>query len=165
MSFPGDLLPGMSTERIKLDCFMQIHGGRLYGIKNIDHMLYETFILPKGLKPSVARPSLTFQLSNLKSRCIASKCFQAGESAGCRSKPSLVRPSSCHLMSGAVLEDMNSLWSLLFKGKWWTTFWGTLWTRLPSSPTLSLFHLLVWHTRHDVACAYCYLNSMQSYIF
>jgi hypothetical protein len=35
----------------------------LYGTTNTGHILYEWFMLPNGLKPSVARPSLRFLAS------------------------------------------------------------------------------------------------------
>ena len=39
ISFPSEVGPGINNDSIKEDLFMHIHGGRLYGIKMIGHVL------------------------------------------------------------------------------------------------------------------------------
>src|SRR6266508_2882948 len=77
--------------------------------------------------------------------CLESKCFKAGESAGCLRNPSRVRPSSCHLQSVALFDDMNSRCSLLLIGKYRRTFLGTLCTCLPSGFFFTDFQREVLH--------------------
>ena len=60
MSFPSAVGPGISSDNMKNVCFIHIQGGKLYGIRTTDHMLYEIDIFPKGLNPSLAKPGLTF---------------------------------------------------------------------------------------------------------
>ena len=75
ISFPGNYRPGISRPMMMLDCSTHSHGGKLYGIRNTGHMLYEELILPNGLKPSVARPSLMFLASSAKPAIISVKVF------------------------------------------------------------------------------------------
>src|SRR6185369_14691236 len=59
-SFTGHVGPRISRAIMKFDSCMHTQGGRLYGTTNTGHMLYFVFFSEKGLKPSVARPSLRF---------------------------------------------------------------------------------------------------------
>jgi hypothetical protein len=79
-------------------CFMHIQGGKLYGTSITGQVLCEMLMFPNGLNPSEVRPSLTFLLSAENSGCKRSNDFHASPSAGCLNTPSLVRPSTCHLM-------------------------------------------------------------------
>ena len=59
------------------DCFIHIQGGKLYGISITSQVLLDVLILPNRLNPSEVRPSLTFLLSDEKSRCKSSNDFHA----------------------------------------------------------------------------------------
>ena len=63
----------------------------------------------KGLKPSLANPSLTLRDSKPKDGYTSSKASYALQSAGYLNTPSFVRPMACHLMCSAVFEDINNL--------------------------------------------------------
>ena len=75
ISIPGPFGPGISKDNKRLDCFMHIHGGRLYGIKITGHMLYELLIEPKKLKSSEASPSLILRGSEEKFGYFSSKLY------------------------------------------------------------------------------------------
>ena len=98
MSFSSAVGPGISSDNIKNVCFIHIKGGKLYGIRTTGHMLYEIDIFPKGLNPSLAKPSLTFQGSCANEGCTLSKFFQAKVSPGCLIISPLMQPSTCHFM-------------------------------------------------------------------
>ena len=59
ISFPREVGLGINNDSMKLDLFMHIHGGRLYGIKMIGHVLYLVLMFPYRLNPSTANPILT----------------------------------------------------------------------------------------------------------
>jgi len=97
---------------------MYLQGGKLYGIKTTGHTLYELLIFPNGLKPSLARPSLTLRESAAKYGYYESKFFQAIESVGCLIFPSSLKGLSlCHLISLAVLDVTYNCCNLGAKGK------------------------------------------------
>ena len=75
MSFPGAVGLGISSDNMKNVCVIHIQGGKLYGIRTTGHMLYEIDIFPKGLNPSLAKPSLTFRGSSANEGCTISKFF------------------------------------------------------------------------------------------
>ena len=73
MSFPGAVGLGISSDNMKNVCFIHIHGGKLYEIRTTSHMLYEIDIFLKGLNPSLAKPSLHFEvLVQMKGVCYRS---------------------------------------------------------------------------------------------
>ncbi|CAN0847946.1 hypothetical protein LINGRAHAP2_LOCUS5254, partial [Linum grandiflorum] len=83
ISFPGVFFPGtMLDKSIPVD-FIHSHGGVLYGIRMIGQVLWLLLILPNGLKPSVASPSLRLRGSAAKSGNFKSKVFHASPSRGC----------------------------------------------------------------------------------
>ena len=98
MSFPSAVGPGISSDNMKNVCFIHIQGGKFYGIRTTSHMLYEIDIFPKGLNPSLAKPSLTFRGSYANEGCTLSKFFQVKESIGCLIILPLMQPSTCHFM-------------------------------------------------------------------
>ena len=98
MSFPGAVGPGIRSDNMKNVCFIHIQGCKLYGIRTTGHMLYEIYIFPKGLNPSLAKPSLEFQGSCANEGCTLSKFFQAKESTGCLIISPLMQLSTCHFM-------------------------------------------------------------------
>jgi len=100
-SLPGDFGPGMSNAMMQLDESVHDHGGRLYTLTSTGHMLYVVFMFPKGLKPSVAKPSLKFLASPAKLGYTLSKCFQASPSTGWLiSFSTETRLSLCHRVDG-----------------------------------------------------------------
>jgi hypothetical protein len=76
-SVDGELDPGINKAIMKFDSSMHTHGGMLYGTTNSGHILYELVMLPNGLKPSIARPSLRFLASFANFGQVLSKCFYA----------------------------------------------------------------------------------------
>jgi hypothetical protein len=62
-SFDRELSLGNNKAIMKFDSAMHTHGGMLYSRTNTGHILYQLFMLPNGLKPAVARPSLRFLAS------------------------------------------------------------------------------------------------------
>jgi hypothetical protein len=89
-SFDGELSPGINESIMKFDSSMHTHGGLLYGTKNTGHILYELFMLPNGLKPSVARPSLRFLASFANSFQLLLNYYHASPSVGWLSSFSLI---------------------------------------------------------------------------
>jgi hypothetical protein len=145
---------------------MHIQGGKLYGTSITGQVLWNVLILPNGLNQSKVWPSLTFLLSDEKSRCKLSNDFHAWSSAGCLNTPSFVRPSACHLILCAVCCDMNNLCNLGINGNHRNPFAGRFllvdigW---PSSSKLtSSFHLDCPHLRHDSKSLLSFQNSIQS---
>ena len=61
---------------MKNDCFIHIHGGKLYGMRTTSHVLWAIDILLNGLKPSQANPSLTLRCSNANVGFKESNLFQ-----------------------------------------------------------------------------------------
>jgi len=143
ISFPRHSQPGISRPMIKLDCSTHSHGGKLYGIRNTSHMLYEELILPNGLKPSVARPSLMFLASSTNHPYFLSKSFHASPSAGWLSSFSTgFLFNLCHCTSSAVLLEEKILFSLGINGKCHKTFSGIFFLASLS------FHLDALQTGH-----------------
>ena len=66
MFIPGAFSPGMIMDRMIEDCFIQSHGGRLYGIKSTGQVLCVVLITQKGLNPSIASPNWTLRGSEAK---------------------------------------------------------------------------------------------------
>jgi hypothetical protein len=97
---------------------MHTQGGRLSGIRITGQML----IFSNGLNPPVANAKLIFLGSSLNLQCVKSKCFYAGESAGCLNFASLVLSLQCRVIYGAGLEHMKSLLTLGFSLKCLITF-------------------------------------------
>jgi len=83
MSFPRALGLGINVDIMKLGSFIHLQSGKLYEIKTTGHTLYELLIFPNGLKPSLARPSLTLREFTAKYGYYESKFFQATESTRC----------------------------------------------------------------------------------
>jgi hypothetical protein len=81
-SFDGELDPGINKAIMKFDSSMHTHGGMLYNTANTDHILYELFMLPNGLKPSVARPSIRFLAPSANFGQLLLNSFHASPSAG-----------------------------------------------------------------------------------
>jgi hypothetical protein len=79
-------------------CFMHIQGGKLYGTSITGQVLWDVLILLKGLHPSKVRPSLTFLLSDEKSKYKLSNDFHVSPSTECLNTPSFVGPYACHLI-------------------------------------------------------------------
>ena len=63
---PDPFSPSIRTERINKDCFIDIHGGKLYSIRITDQVLWAIDIDLNGLNPSAAKSSLIFQQSTMK---------------------------------------------------------------------------------------------------
>ena len=59
IAIPGEVGPGITSDKIKEDLFLHIQGGRLYGTNTTGHVLCMVLMFPYGLNPSVANPSLT----------------------------------------------------------------------------------------------------------
>ena len=116
IAIPGEVGPGIISDKIKEDLFMHIQGGRLYGTNTIGHVLCVVLMFPYGLNPSAANPSLTLRGSDANSTCLSSNSFQASESAGCLITPSFVRPVACHFILVASSDDRKSHCNLGFKG-------------------------------------------------
>ena len=149
----------MSKAIIKLDCSIHSHGGRLYGTTNTGHMLYEVVMLPNGLKPSVARPSLRFLASSANHRYFLSKSFHASPSAGWLSSFSTgCRFNLCHCASFDVFLEANILFSLGINGKCLNTF-----LRMRLLPSAS-FHLDAPHTGPSSFLAYSFRNNTQLFL-
>ena len=75
-------------------------------------------MLPKGLKPSAARPILTLRGSCANQGYNLSKSFHASSSGGCLKIPSLATLFSwCHFISHVVCLDINNLRNIGFKEK------------------------------------------------
>jgi hypothetical protein len=105
MSIPCELGPGIINDRMNDVYFMHIQGGKLYGTS----MTGQVLMFPNGLNPSKVSPSLTFLLSPENSGYARLNDFHASPSAQCLNTLSLVRPSSCNLIKGAVYSDINNL--------------------------------------------------------
>ena len=75
-------------------------------------------MFPNGLKPSLARPSLTLRESSANDGYSKSKLFKAIKSAGYLIFPSLSKGLSlCHLFSFAISSDTYTYCNLGVKGK------------------------------------------------
>ena len=61
---------------------MHIHGGNLYKMRTISHVLWSINLLLHGLKPSLANLSLTLRCSDAKVGFKESNLFQDKESTG-----------------------------------------------------------------------------------
>jgi hypothetical protein len=83
------------------DCFMHIQGVKLYDTSITGKILWDVLILPNGLNSSKVKPSLTFLLSDEKSRYKLLNDFHATPSARCLNTSSFVWPS-------AILELMET---------------------------------------------------------
>ena len=115
-------------------CFIHIQGGKLYGIKNTGQMLYAVLMVPKGLKPSLARPKRTFRGFTANSGCSKSNVFNASASLGCLINPSLLLSVTCHLICSTVFRHMNNLCNLAFNkvthnlyNLLFSSYWGSIW--------------------------------------
>lgn len=111
--------------------------------------------MPNGLNLSEANPRRTLWESFVNSGYLLSKIFQASEFAGCRSTPSLLRSSLCHLIALEISEDINNLCNLGFNGKYLKTLAGIF---------LALFfHLEAPQILHSLTflLANSFQNSMQ----
>ena len=98
---------------MKFDSSIHTHGGMLYDTTNTNHILYELVMLPNGLKPSIARPSLMFLASFANSSQFLSKSFHASPSAGWLSSLSTgCHFNMCHCPSFAIFDERNILFSL-----------------------------------------------------
>src|SRR4051812_33534209 len=144
-------------------CFVQSHGGMLYGHTNTGQVLCVLLWLPKGLSPSVLIPSLTFLASPPNSSNLMSNAFHWLASEGCvrilpfSGSSSGFSLSACYCISFASLRSMKYLYRRVVIGKYHTTFRGTF-----------LFPLLYrpWpHTVHVVLSAYSLRQSAQSLIY
>ena len=62
---------------------MHIHGGKLYGMTNLGHILYAPLMCPKVLNLSVKNPNLKLRAYLANSPCFLSKYFHALPLAGC----------------------------------------------------------------------------------
>ena len=170
MLFPADLGPGIIIDIIQYGCFIHSHGGKLYGIRITGHVVCDTLIIPKGLNPSGASPSLTLRASFANLVCSLSKCFHALESAGWRIVPSSTRPSLCHCISKDVSFVINSLCSRGVSGKYRRTFRGTGFFDLRLGPVSSgsleatVFHLDSPQTGQLSNLAYSLRNNTQSLV-
>jgi len=135
---------------MKYGCFMHIQGGKLYGTNMIGQVMWLVLMFRKWLKPSDARPSLTFLGSDAKFGCSVSNALQASPSAGCLSTPSFVRPSACYLMWEAVCCDIYNLCNLEANGNHRNTFTGRLFDVRDdtSSSVILSFHFDAPHTVH-----------------
>lgn len=88
-------------------------------------MLYEEFILPNGLKPSVARPSLMFLPSFANHSYFLSKSFHVSPSAGWLSSFSnAFLFNKCHCVSSDIFLEAKNLFNLGIIGKCRSTFSG-----------------------------------------
>ena len=127
-------------------------------------------MVPKGLKPSLANPSLMSRGSEANDLCFSSNVFHAMEFTGCLNTPSSTHFSLCHLIALAVWGDINNLCSFDFKGKYRKILQGILFlleldeftSIFPSSAPH--FHLDSPHTGHCFALAYSFRYNMQSLI-
>ncbi|KAG6629417.1 hypothetical protein CIPAW_14G082900 [Carya illinoinensis] len=121
-------------------------------------MLYGLAILLKGLKPSLAIPSLTLRASCANQLCSSSNLFQDSESAGCLIVASSVgRCSLCHLISHAICADMKRRCNLGFKGKCRNTFLG-----IRRALCVLGIHLEALQIGHSSRSAFSFQNKMQS---
>jgi hypothetical protein len=123
-------------------------------------------MFPKGLNPSAVKPSRTFLLSAIKSECKMSNNFHASPSAGCLNTPSLVWPSTCHLIWGAVCSDMNNLCNRGMSGNHLNIFTGRFFLADMTSPSLSIcvsaLHLDSPHTVHESNYLLSFQDNIQS---
>jgi len=145
---------------------MQNHGGKLYITKTTGQQLYLELNIPYGLNPSVAKPNQIFCGSDLICGNFSSKSIHARESAGCRSAPSLMRSSSCHLRRGAVSLHINNLFSLSLTGKYLNTLQGVafLLCFFVSLVSGSIpFHLEALHFEQKSSFFLSFQNSSQSF--
>jgi hypothetical protein len=148
---------------MKYGCVMHIKGGRLYGTNMTGQVLWLVLMFPKGLKPSNAKPSLTFCGSDAKFGCSVSNALQASLSAGCLSTPSFVHPSACHLMWETVCCDMYKLCNLEANGNHRNTFTDRLFDVRddPSSLVILSFHFDAPHTVHVSNFSFSFQNNIQ----
>ena len=77
---------------------MHIQGSKLYSTIITGQVLWDTLMFPNGLNLSEVSPSLMFLLSTENFGYKLSNDFRASPSVGWFNIPSLVRPSTCHLM-------------------------------------------------------------------
>jgi hypothetical protein len=123
-------------------------------------------MLPKGLNPSAVKPSRAFLLSAIKSVCKMSNDLHASPSAGCLNTPSLVRPSACHLIWGAVCSDMNNLCNRGMSGNHLKIFTGHFFLTDMTSPSSSIcvsaLYLDSPHTVHESNYLLSFQNNIQS---
>ena len=61
MSFLGAFGPRISNDMKRKGSFIHFQGCKLYGISIIGHILEELFMPPKGMNPSLAKPSWTLR--------------------------------------------------------------------------------------------------------
>jgi len=147
-------------------CFMHIQCGKLYGTIITDHVLWDVLMFLKGLNPSAVKPSRPFLLSVIKSGCKMSNDLFASLSAECLNTPSLVRPSACHLIWGAVCSDMNNLCNRGMSGNHLNILTGHFFLADMTSPSSSIcvsaLHLDSPHTVHESNYLLSFQNNIQS---
>ena len=97
MSLPGCLGPEISRDNIMNLRFMHNQGGRLYVTRTTGQQLYLLLCRLCGLIPSDERARRRFLDSLPNVGHFESTCFQAGESAGCRSFPSSILWLACQV--------------------------------------------------------------------
>jgi hypothetical protein len=109
MHGPGWSRPGMMRHRNIYSYFMQIVGGRLYGIAKACQHEYDVADELYSINPSVANPMQTFLASLVMSGSKLSRAFHASLSDVYTITWSFSRtPSLCHLMCQAVFFEMNN---------------------------------------------------------
>ncbi|PRQ34070.1 hypothetical protein RchiOBHm_Chr5g0064771 [Rosa chinensis] len=82
MSFPGCFGPGINNVNIMFSFFMHNIGGKLYVTSITGQQLYLELKMEKGLKPSVASPSLRLRGSAANEGHLSLTMSQAKESTG-----------------------------------------------------------------------------------
>jgi hypothetical protein len=128
---------------------------RLYGTTNTCHILYFVFFSEKGLKLSVARPSLRFLACFANSRNPLSKSCHVSPSARWLISFSLgYRFTLCHCADSDAYLVLNILFNLGTNGKYRNTFYGIF--ILSGS-----FHLGRPQMGQLSSLAYCFLNNTQ----
>jgi hypothetical protein len=96
---------------------MQRAGGRLYEMAMIGQHEYDTTVILKGVKPSVAKLIQTFLESLANSGSMLSRDFHASPSYGCIINPSCLSIRSlCHLMRIVVFLKRNKCFTLGVRG-------------------------------------------------
>ena len=136
ISFSSCLVPAIIIHNIMYFCFTH---------KKIGHELWPVLKLPKGFIPSEARPSLRFLGSCVKFRYKRSIVFHWGESAGCRSNPSLFLAITWHvkffcimIISKQSLKPWN-YWKIPAHLCWTVVVCGCIVT------TCAILHFVAWY--------------------
>jgi hypothetical protein len=128
---------------------MQRAGGRLYEMAMIGQHEYDTMVILKGVKPSVAKLIQTFLESLANSGSMLSRDFHASPSYGCIINPSCLSVRSlCHLMCIVVFLKRNKCFTLGVRACTEAVYVQPLSPPSPPSSFTSSMYLDLPHFKH-----------------